>query len=132
MSSAKPPIANDEEFEFELGDDTELGLTDQRQAERQDTSSSLLGSIEYRDKKLAVRVNDLSPTGVGINTESRLPLNEECMLTLHLSVCGSDYELKMKCRVRHCDAENNKTYVAGLQFIDMTQSTRDTLMLLIR
>lgn len=132
MSSAKPPIASDEEFEFELGDDTDLGLTDQRKAERQDTSSSLAGSVEYRDKKLTVRVNDLSPTGAGISMESRLPLNEECMLTLHMSVCGSDYELKMKCRVRHCDAENNKTYQAGLQFIDMAQSTRETLLLLIR
>lgn len=132
MSSAKPPFADDDEFEFELTDEIELGLTDQRETERQEASSSLVGTIEYRDKKLAVRINDLSPTGVGLSTESRLPLNEECMLTLHMSVCGSDYELKMKCRVRHCDAENNKTYSAGLQFIDMTPSTRDTLTLLIR
>ena len=132
MSSAKPPFADDDEFEIELTDDADLGTIDQRKADRQETASSLLGSVEYRDKKVAVRINDLSPTGVGISMESRLPLNEECMLTLHMSVCGSDYELKMKCRVRHCDAENNKTYQAGLQFIDMAQATRDTLTLLIR
>lgn len=132
MSSAKPPITDAEEFEFDLTDETDLGVTDQRQAERQETAASLLGTVEYRDKKLAVRINDLSPTGAGIGTESRLPLNEDCVLTLLMSVCGSDYELKMKCRVRHCEAENNKTYSAGLQFVEMTQATRDTLMLLIR
>jgi hypothetical protein len=132
MSSDKPTIADDEEFEIELTEGADLGVNDQRKTDRQETSSSLAGTVECRDKKIAVRINDLSLTGVGINLESRLPLNEECTLTIQLSVCGSEYELTMKCRVRHCDAENNKTYHAGLQFIDMTQGTRDTLALLIR
>ena len=64
--------------------------------------------------------------------DSRLPQHEECKFTIQLSVCGSDYELTMKCRVRHCDTISSRTYEAGLQFIDMPQSTRDTLLLLVR
>ncbi len=132
MSSANPPPFADDEFEFELTEDVDLGPAEQRQGMRQETSASLLGTVAYRDKTLAVRISDLSPTGAGISAETRLPLNEECMLTLHMSVCGSDYALEMKCRVRYCEAENHRTYQSGLQFIDMTQGTRDTLMLLIR
>lgn len=130
MSSDKPTF--EEEFEIDLTDDAILAPVDQRNEQRQDTSSSLLGAVAYRDKHVSVRIHDLSLTGAGIRLESRLPLNEECMLTLQLTVCGSDYELEMKCRVRHCDAENNKTYLAGLQFIDMSPGTRETLALLIR
>jgi hypothetical protein len=132
MSSSNQPFDDDDEFEIELTGENEFGLADQRAAERQQTASSLVGTVEWRDKTAPVRIHDLSLTGVGIGTESRLPLNEDCTLKIQLSVCGSDYELTIKCRVRHCDAENNKTYNAGLQFIDMTQGTRDTLALLIR
>jgi c-di-GMP-binding flagellar brake protein YcgR len=134
MSAAgKQSDSLDGEFEIDLTGENELKPADQRNMERQQTSSApMTGSVEYRDKKVSVRIDDLSIGGVGISMDSRLPLNEECKLTIQLSVCGSDYELAMKCRVRHCDKVNNKTYEAGLQFIDMAQSTRDTLKLLIR
>ena len=132
MSAGKKNDSFDGEFEIDLTGENELLPSEQRGEERQETSSSLAGSVEFRDKKIAVRIDDLSVGGVGVSMDSRLPLNEECKLTIQLSVCGSDYELEMKCRVRHCDAVNNKTYEAGLQFIDMTQGTRDTLLLLIR
>jgi c-di-GMP-binding flagellar brake protein YcgR len=126
------PTPFEEEFEIDLTDDDAPGAPDQRKEPRQEASSSLRGTLEYRDKMLAVRVTDLSLQGAGVNARSRLPLGAECVLTLHMTVCGADYELKMKSRVRHCDAENNKTYSAGLQFIDMSPDTRDTLALLIR
>lgn len=133
MSAGKQSESYDGEFEIDLTGETEVKPSDQRNMERAQTSSSSLhGSVEFRDKKVAVRIDDLSVGGAGISGDTRLPLNEECKLTIQLSVCGSDYELTMKCRVRHSDKVNNKTYEAGLQFIDMPQSTRDTLLLLIR
>ena len=132
MSAGKQGESFDGEFEVDLTGETELKPSDQRSMERASTSSSLHGSIEFRDKKVAVRIDDLSVGGAGVSGDTRLPLNEECRLTIQLSVCGSDYELAMKCRVRHSDKVNNKTYEAGLQFIDMTPGTRDTLLLLIR
>jgi c-di-GMP-binding flagellar brake protein YcgR len=132
MSAAKQSDSPDAEFDVDLTGEIQMKPSEQRGAERQEASSSLSGSVEYRDKKVSVRIDDLSIKGVGVSMDSRLPLNEECKLTIQLSVCGSDYELQMKCRVRHCDAVNNKTYEAGLQFIDMTPGTRDTLLLLIR
>ena len=133
MNAVKPNDSNDTEIEIDLTGEIEMKSDEQRRAERQPTSSSSLhGTVAYRDKKVAVRIDDLSVKGVGVTMDSRLPLNEECMLTIQLSVCGSDYELSMKSRVRHCDPINSKTYHAGLQFIDMSQGTRDTLLLLIR
>jgi len=132
MNAAKPQESNDAEIEIDLTGEIEISADEQRRAERQSTASSLQGTVAYRDKRVAVRIDDLSVKGVGVSMEQRLPLNEECTLTITLSVCGSDYELAMKSRVRHCDAINNKTYHAGLQFIDMSQGTRDTLLLLIR
>ena len=132
MSAAKPQESNDTEIEIDLSGEIEMNADEQRRAERQSAASSMHGTVAYRDKTVAVRIDDLSVKGVGVSMEQRLPLNEECTLTITLSVCGSDYELAMKSRVRHCDAINNKTYHAGLQFIDMSQGTRDTLLLLIR
>lgn len=132
MSAAKPQESNDAEIEIDLTGEVAMDADEQRRAERQSTANSLQGTVAYRDKTVAVRIDDLSVKGVGVSMEQRLPLNEECTLTIALSVCGSDYELTMKSRVRHCDAINNKTYHAGLQFIDMSQGTRDTLLLLIR
>jgi c-di-GMP-binding flagellar brake protein YcgR len=129
MSAAKQPDSH--EFEIDLTGEAEL-ISDQREAERQETAASLIGTVEFRTEVIPVRIDDLSIGGVGVSMDTRLPEHQECKLTIQLSVCGSDYELSMKCRVRHCDPVNNKTYEAGLQFIDMTPGTRDTLLLLIR
>ena len=133
MSAAQQSESFDSEFELDLTGEVEAKPSaDLRQEPRQSTSSSLLGTVAFRDKTIAVRIDDLSVGGAGISMDSRLPEHEECQLTIQLSVCGSDYELTMKSRVRHCDKVNNKTYEAGLQFIDMTPGTRDTLLLLVR
>jgi c-di-GMP-binding flagellar brake protein YcgR len=129
MSAAKQPDSH--EIELDLTGESEL-ISEQREAERQETAASLIGTVEFRTEVIPVRIDDLSIGGVGVSMDTRLPEHQECKLTIQLSVCGSDYELSMKCRVRHCDAVNNKTYEAGLQFIDMTPGTRDTLLLLIR
>lgn len=132
MSAGKPTESFDDEFELDLTGEKEAVTVEQRSAGRQQTSSSLFGSVAFRDKQVSVRIDDLSVKGVGVSMDSRLPENEECQLTIKLTVCGSDYELTIKCRVRHCDKVNNKTYEAGLQFIDMAPGTRDTLLLLVR
>lgn len=133
MKSTNQPDAFDEfdEFELDLTGEIDTGSIDKRATDRQQASSSLTGTVECRDQRHTVRIDDLSIQGVGVTLENRLPLTEECRLTIQLAVCGMDYELTMKCRVRHCDAINSRSHHAGLQFIDMTQGTRDTLLLLI-
>lgn len=134
MNSVNKSESFDGEIEVDLTGEIEMSATDKRASDRQQTSSSssMAGTVECRDKQFSVRIDDLSIKGVGVTMDSRLPLNEECKLTIQLEVCGCEYELAMKCRIRHCDAINSRTYHAGLQFIDMTQGTRDTLLLLIR
>lgn len=134
MGAVPSSDSSAEEFELDLTGEHPVApsASEQRHEGRQDGSSSLVGTIEYRDRKVAIRIDDLSAGGAGVNLESRLPLNEECKLTIQLSVCGSDYELTMKSRVRYCDVLIDRSFHAGLQFIDMDQATRDTLLLLIR
>ena len=133
MNSVNKSESFDGEIEVDLTGEIEMNPADKRSSGRQQTSSSSMnGVVECRNNKYSVRIDDLSIKGVGVTMDSRLPLNEECKLTIQLEVCGSEYELAMKCRVRHCDAVNSRTYHSGLQFIDMTQGTRDTLLLLIR
>jgi hypothetical protein len=134
MNSVNKSESFESEIELDLTGEIDMNPTDQRSSDRQQTStksSSLNGTVECRNNTITVRIDDLSIKGVGVTMNSRLPLNEECKLSIQLAVCGSEYELTMKCRVRHCDAINSKTYHSGLQFIDMTQGTRDTLLLLI-
>ena len=131
MNSTNESNAVDE-FELDLTGEIDMEAKDKRGADRLATSSSLAGIVECRNQQHSVRIDDLSLKGVGVTLESRLPLNEECRLTIQLAVCGMDYELSMKCRIRHCDAINNKTCHAGLMFIEMTPGTRETLELLIR
>jgi hypothetical protein len=130
MNSANSPDPFEVEVEIDLTGETLVEIAEQRQSPRHETASSLIGTVEFRDKRLPVRITDLSLSGAGVTLDSRLPFNQDCKLTIQLSVCGSDYELTMQCRVRYCDAVTNTTYQAGLQFIDMPQSTRDTLALL--
>ena len=127
-AGTKPDAVDADEFDIEL-DRVDEG---QRASTRQQPSSSLLGTVEYRNNKVAVRIDDLSIGGVGVMTQARLPIGEDCRLVIQLSVCGSDYELEMKSRVRHCEPLTSKTFHAGLQFIEMSQATRDTLTLLIK
>ncbi len=130
-STSKPADCDDfDEFELDLTGEIEAPPTDQRAADRQQTSSSLVGTVDCRNQQHAVRIDDLSINGVGVTLANRLPLNDDCQLTIQLTVCGMVYELTMKCRVRYCDALNSRSYHAGLHFIDMTQGTRDTLLLL--
>ena len=70
--------------------------------------------------------------GVGVTTTTRLPIGDDCRLLIQLSVCGSDYELEIKSRIRHCEPLNSKSFHGGLQFVDMSESTRETLKLLIK
>ncbi|HEY8540559.1 MAG TPA: PilZ domain-containing protein [Steroidobacteraceae bacterium] len=130
MSSPNSTDPFEVEVEIDLTGEAAVETPEQRRSSRHETASSLIGTVEFRDKRLSVRITDLSLSGAGITLDSRLPFNQECKLTIRLSVCGSDYELTMQCRVRYCDAVNSTTYHAGLQFVDMPQSTRDTLSLL--
>lgn len=130
MTVAKPngPDVVVADIDLEMGVDP----VDQRADSRDEPASSLVGTLTYRNQTLAVRISDLSMGGVGVTTSTGLAIGEDCQLVIQLSVCGSDYELQIRSRVSHCEPLNSRTYHAGLQFIDMSQSTRDTLKLLVR
>jgi len=114
--------------------DLELGAEpmEKRADSREEPASSLVGTLTYRNQTLPVRISDLSMGGVGVTTDTGLATGEDCELVIQLSVCGSDYELQIRSRICHCEPLNSRSWHAGLQFIDMSQSTRDTLKLLVR
>lgn len=130
MNASNPHGPDEVVTEIEL--ELEREPAERRMVARDEPSSSLTGTLEYRGSKTPVRIDDLSLGGVGVTAQTALRIGEECQLVIQLSVCGSDYELQIRSRIRHCEPLTSRAYHAGLQFIDMSQSTRDTLKLLIR
>jgi hypothetical protein len=119
--------ATDDEFEIDL--DGVKAKDNLRASARQQTS--LVGTVDFGKGKMPVRIDDLSTEGVGVNTSMRLPEGHDLKLTIQLSVCGSDYELEIKSRVRYSNAIPGNSYESGLRFIEMSPQTRDTLILLV-
>jgi hypothetical protein len=125
--TTQPDPAGDDEFEIDL--DGVKSKDNQRASTRQETS--LVGTVDFGKGKMPVRIDDLSTEGVGVTTSTRLPEGHDLKLAIKLSVCGSDYELEIKSRVRYSNAIPGNSYESGLRFIDMSQQTRDTLTLLV-
>lgn len=130
MTGIKPNGLDEIVADIDLQLETEA--VEKRADPREEPSSSLVGTLTYRNQTLPVRISDLSMGGVSVTTDTGLPIGEDCELVIQLSVCGSDYELQIRSRICHSEPLTSRSYHAGLQFIDMNQSTRDTLKLLVR
>jgi hypothetical protein len=60
---------------------------------------------------------DLSHTGVGLFSPRLLQTDQDCKLTIGLSVCGEDLELRFLARVCYCVEQAKGRYRAGMRFI---------------
>ena len=60
---------------------------------------------------------DLSHTGVGLFSPRLLQTDQDCKLTIGLSVCGEDLELRFLARVCYCIEQAKGRYRAGMRFI---------------
>jgi len=60
---------------------------------------------------------DLSHTGVGLFSPRLLQTDQDCRVTIPLSVCGEDLEIKLQARVCYCLEQAKGKYRAGMRFI---------------
>jgi hypothetical protein len=123
------PNSADDDSEFEIDLDGVKDKDNMRASSRQETS--LKGVVDFGKGKMPVRIDDLSVEGAGVTTATRLPEGQDLKLTIQLSVCGSDYELEIKSRVRYSNSIPGGSYESGLRFFEMSPQTRDTLTLLV-
>lgn len=62
---------------------------------------------------------DLSKTGVGLFSPRQLQSDQDCRLTIELSVCGETLELKLLGRVCYCTEQTKSRYRTGMRFVGM-------------
>lgn len=60
---------------------------------------------------------DVSHTGVGLFSPRLLQTDQDCKLTIGLSVCGEDLELRFRARVCYCIEQAKGRYRTGMRFI---------------
>jgi hypothetical protein len=84
------------------------------------------------DELLNGQTADISRSGIGFFSPSRLDRGEDCTLIIHISACGTDAELKLVGRVCHCTKLSEDSYRIGMQFIRMDEQTASILCSALR
>ena len=62
---------------------------------------------------------DISRTGIGLYSPSKLQTDAECRISIDLSACGSRAELKLVGRVCYCTEQGSDRYRIGMRFVGM-------------
>ncbi len=89
---------------------------------------SLRAKVELPDHTiLDGQTVDLSSTGVGLYSPRQLQADQDCRLTIDLSVCGEDLELKLLARVCYCTEKAKGRFRAGMRFIGIEPSAAKLL-----
>ncbi len=79
---------------------------------------TLRAQVELPDQTvLNGQTVDLSHTGVGLFSPRLLQTDQDCKLTIALSVCGEDLELKFLARVCYCLEQAQGQYRTGMRFV---------------
>lgn len=66
---------------------------------------------------------DISRSGIGFFCAERVAVGEDCTLSIHISACGTDAELKLIGRVCHCTKQSEDSYRIGMKFVRMDEQT---------
>lgn len=74
---------------------------------------------------------DLSRTGVGLYSPRQLQTDQDCRLTIELSVCGENLELRLLGRVCYCSEQAKSRFRTGMRFVGMEVGTAKLLSQLL-
>ena len=66
---------------------------------------------------------DISRSGIGFFCAERVAVGEDCTLSIRISACGTDAELKLIGRVCHCTKQAEDSYRIGMKFVRMDEQT---------
>ncbi len=89
---------------------------------------SLAARVELPDGTvLEGQTVDLSQTGIGLVSPRLLHAEQDCKLTIILSVCGENLELRLLGRVCYCREQERSRYRTGMRFIRIEPRSADLL-----
>jgi len=114
-----------------------LGVSESRTAAEERRISprkvvSLQAKVELPDGTvLDGQTVDLSTTGVGLYSPRMLQADQDCRLTIVLSVCGDDLELRLLGRVCYCNEQTKERFRVGMRFIGMETGAAKLLQQLL-
>ena len=74
---------------------------------------------------------DLSKTGVALYAPRQLQADQDCRLTIELSVCGEELELRLLGRVCYCTEQATGRFRTGMRFVGMESGTAKLLSQLL-
>jgi hypothetical protein len=74
---------------------------------------------------------DLSKMGVGLYSPRQLQTDQDCRLTIELSVCGENLELRLLGRVCYCSEQAKGRFRTGMRFVGMEAGTAKLLSQLL-
>lgn len=66
---------------------------------------------------------DISRSGIGFFCPEHVDVGGDCTLSIRISACGADAELKLVGRVCHCTKQSEDSYRVGMKFIRMDEQT---------
>jgi len=93
---------------------------------------SLRAKVQLPDSTvLAGQTVDLSHTGIGLYSPQLLLTDQDCKLTIDLSVCGEELVLRLLGRVCYCTEQSKGRYRAGMRFIGIESGAAKLLSQLL-
>jgi len=132
----KAKVSDFEEVELDFSSD-ESAVSDASDAsdERRIAKRTVLNvpaTVKFGDgRSLTAQSVDISRSGIGLFSQQVLPVGEECTVHVDLSVCGTEFELKIVGKVCYCHTHASGQFRAGLQFVRMPAETAALMKSLI-
>jgi hypothetical protein len=111
-------------------DEDVLRERERRIAERK--TISLRAQVELPNGVvLTSHSTDISRTGIGLYSPSKVRADSECRLSIDLSACGSRAELKLVGRVCYCTEHGSDRYRIGMRFVALEPQAAQLLSTLL-
>ena len=108
--------------DVELTERPRTQLEEQRRASRK--AIRLVAEIRLpTGSVLTGQTADISRSGIGFFCAERVDVGGDCTLSIRISACGTDAELKLIGRVCHCTKQSEDSYRVGMKFIRMDEQT---------
>lgn len=108
--------------DVELTERPRTQLEEQRRTSRK--AIRLVAHIQLPNGSvLTGQTADISRSGIGFFCSEWVDVGGDCTLSIHISACGTDAELKLVGRVCHCTKQSEDSYRVGMKFIRMDEQT---------
>lgn len=75
---------------------------------------------------------DISETGIGFYSQRMLPSEQDCRLSVRLSACGTETELRLVGRICYCREQSVGKFRVGMRFIGLQTGAAELLAAMLK